>query len=66
MAKRIKDLNVNVDSPSYEMVDERTIKTYNNENKMWVTMKFSNEENNHDGINHLKEILRENFIDSFS
>lgn len=64
MAKKIQEMMGHPDS--YEMINERTIKKYNHENKMWVTMKFNNEENNADGINHFKELLRQNFIDSFS
>ena len=51
-------------SHSYEIINQRTIKTYNDENKMWVTMKFNDEKNNE--IQHFKEILRQNFIDSFT
>ena len=51
-------------SRSYELINQRTIKTYNDENKMWVTMEFNDEKNNE--IQHFKEILRQNFIDSFS
>lgn len=49
---------------SYEIINQRTIKTYNDENKMWVTMEFNDQTNNE--IYHFKEILRQNFIDSFS
>lgn len=49
----------------YEIINQRTIKTYNKANKMRVTMEFDNDEEN-DGVYHFKEILRQNFIDSFS
>ncbi|GGJ67616.1 hypothetical protein [Virgibacillus salexigens] len=64
MAKILQEMMGHSDS--YEMINERTIKKYNHENKMWVTMKFNDEKNNDDGINRFKELLRQNFIDSFS
>lgn len=50
----------------YKIINQRTIKTYNDENKMRVTMEFSNDDEQKNGVYHFKEILRQNFIDSFS
>lgn len=55
MSEKIKD---------YEFVDDTTIRRFNEKNTMWVYLKFS-DDNNNDGSEYIKELIRDRYVESF-
>ncbi|MGN8648407.1 hypothetical protein ACTNEO_20410 [Gracilibacillus sp. HCP3S3_G5_1] len=60
---KIKKANktIKIGNDEYEVIDDNTLRRYNKNTKMWVTLRFNNKDNT-ENIERFKNTLRRNFI----